>query len=135
MAEREPRPEPYARVPEELQRYEQWVIWRMDDNNRKIPVNPHTLGNAGVRWPSTWASFDVVLETGSNLVHGIGFVPAIESIALPRGAIPALVKPQHMAGQQGHAERHCRRSTPFSTNTPQQHIRTVGEVDHRRRTY
>ena len=74
IAEREPRPDPYARVPKELQHCKQWVNWRMGEDKSKIPVNPHTLGYAGVRWPTTLASFDVVLEVVGTKNVEIGCV-------------------------------------------------------------
>lgn len=73
MSEKEPRPFLYERVPEELKQYEQWVNWRMDED-AKVPVNPRTQGNAGVRWPNTWASYDVAAEMAARLELGIGFV-------------------------------------------------------------
>ncbi|MCC6457906.1 MAG: hypothetical protein IT328_23330 [Caldilineaceae bacterium] len=63
----------HERVPEELKAYGQWVNWRMD-TGRKIPVNPATLGNAGVQWPNTWASFEKAWEIATRHHLGIGFV-------------------------------------------------------------
>jgi putative DNA primase/helicase len=63
----------HERVPEELKVYEQWVNWRMD-TERKVPVNPATLGNAGVQWPNTWASFEKAREIATHHHLGIGFV-------------------------------------------------------------
>ena len=50
------QPQPYTRIPEELQELTQWVNWRSEDG-RKVPMNPRTLRNAGVNWPRTWADF------------------------------------------------------------------------------
>jgi putative DNA primase/helicase len=73
MQERESVLERFDRVPEELRVFEQWVNWRLD-TGRKVPVNPATLGNAGVRWPNTWASFEKARESATRSHLGIGFV-------------------------------------------------------------
>ena len=73
MQEQEPLIEAFARVPEELQAYPQWVNWRRD-HDRKVPVNPSTLGNAGVHWPNTWASFDQAKTMTVRYRLGLGFV-------------------------------------------------------------
>lgn len=71
MQEREPRP--YERAPDELKTYNQWVNWRWEEN-RKVPVNPFTLGNAGVNWANTWASFDIAQTAADHFNFGLGFV-------------------------------------------------------------
>lgn len=48
---------PFERVPEELKAHTQCVNWRREDGY-KVPVNPSTLGNAGVHWKNTWAPFE-----------------------------------------------------------------------------
>jgi len=67
-------------LPQELLSYNQWVCWRYvprgeDRKPDKQPVNPHTLGNAGVHWANTWSSvehaYSVYQEHG---LSGIGFV-------------------------------------------------------------
>ena len=71
--EREPVCRRFDRVPEELKAYEQWVNWRKDDE-RKVPVNPRTLGNAGVQWSNTWAPFEKARDIATYNELGIGFV-------------------------------------------------------------
>ena len=61
------------RVPAELKGYPQWVNWRRVDG-RKVPVNPLTLGNAGIHWENTWASFDQAMATAVGYSLGVGFV-------------------------------------------------------------
>lgn len=63
-------------IPRELKPIKQWVLWRRD-GERKAPVNPFTLGNAGVNWRNTWGTFTEVSESyrrHSGTVAGIGFV-------------------------------------------------------------
>jgi putative DNA primase/helicase len=64
---------PYTRIPEELQELPQWVNWRMDQGS-KVPVNPHTLHNAGVNWPKTWSEFGQAREVALERELGLGFV-------------------------------------------------------------
>ena len=73
MREREPVREPFARVPVELKAYRQWVNWTQEDD-KKVPVNPHTLGHAGVHWRNTWASFDIARTVAHRSGLGLGFV-------------------------------------------------------------
>lgn len=79
-----PRPVFYPeRLPSELFEYAQWVCWRYVDRGPdrkpdKQPVNPHTLGNAGVHWTNTWSSFDqafsvYTVHQGEGIA-GLGFV-------------------------------------------------------------
>lgn len=39
-----------------------------------MPVNPKTLGNAGVGWRNTWGSFEKAVETAVGRGLGLGFV-------------------------------------------------------------
>ncbi len=73
-------PVAYENLPQELFSYPQWVCWRYVPRGRgrkpdKQPVNPNTLGNAGVGWANTWSGFEqayaVYQEHG---LSGIGFV-------------------------------------------------------------
>lgn len=73
MKEQEPALRPFERVPEELKEYPQWVNWRREDG-RKVPVNPVTLGNAGIHWENTWASFDQATAIAIRHDLGLGFV-------------------------------------------------------------
>lgn len=67
-------------LPKELVSYPQWVCWRYVDRGEgrkpdKQPVNPHTLGNAGVHWKNTWSRFDEALAVyREHHLPGIGFV-------------------------------------------------------------
>lgn len=64
----------YSRVPEELKTIAQWVNWRLCEDNKKIPVNPRTQGNAGVTFENTWAPFALAVAVGHEFGMGIGFV-------------------------------------------------------------
>src|SRR5438874_1013983 len=62
-------------IPSALKPYTQWVLWRYIDRGTgrkpdKQPVNPHTLGNAGVHWPNTWSTFEHVYQCYSNAQRG-----------------------------------------------------------------
>ena len=67
------QPQPYTRIPEELQELAQWVNWRSEDG-RKVPMNPRTLRNAGVNWPRSWADFGQAREAALARELGLGFV-------------------------------------------------------------
>lgn len=77
MYEKESRERSFERVPEELKVLPQWVNWRIADDH-KVPVNRFTLGNAGVHWSNTWASFPKATETAASrgriCAHRIGVV-------------------------------------------------------------
>ena len=64
----------YQRVPVELKQLPQWVNWRTDEMHRKVPVNPHTLRNAGVNWPKSWSGFEPARELAIERDLGLGFV-------------------------------------------------------------
>ena len=78
--ERLPLPVLMQHLPQELLAYPQWVGWRYvcRGANRKPdkqPVNPRTLGNAGVKWPNTWSSVeDAYVAYQAHGLSGIGFV-------------------------------------------------------------
>jgi hypothetical protein len=66
-------------IPETLRNISQWVCWRGEDRNgkrTKLPVNPHTGGNAVTTNPQTWTSFDEAVEFAAKRhnVDGVGFV-------------------------------------------------------------
>ncbi|MCC6457989.1 MAG: hypothetical protein IT328_23745 [Caldilineaceae bacterium] len=70
-------------LPPEVLAYPQWVCWRYVARGQgkkpdKQPVNPRTLGNAGVHWPNTWCTFEQALSTYTLYrergVAGLGFV-------------------------------------------------------------
>lgn len=63
----------FERVPQELKDYNQWVNCRFD-GDQKVPVNPKTLGNAGVTWPNTWSPFEKALDNVQLGEMGLGFV-------------------------------------------------------------
>lgn len=73
MIEHEREHQLFERVPHELKEYSQWVNWRVEDA-QKIPVNPLTLGNAGVTWTNTWASFGEARDRAHRTSLGMGFV-------------------------------------------------------------
>ena len=54
----------------------QWVCWKLEERggkNTKIPINPFTGGYAQSNNPSTWSSFNHVVEVGQGY-SGIGFM-------------------------------------------------------------
>jgi len=67
-------------TPRELWQYRQYVSWKYVDRGAekpdKVPVNPRTLGNAGVTWPSTWSDIrnTVRVYQANEDLAGIGFV-------------------------------------------------------------
>ncbi len=67
-------------IPRELWSYKQFVGWKYVDRGAakpdKVPVNPRTLGNAGVTWPNTWADIRTAVAAYSAHEHlsGIGSV-------------------------------------------------------------
>lgn len=73
-------PVAYENLPQELIPYTQWVCWRYVDRGPhrkpdKQPVNPHTIGNAGVGWPNTWSSFEQAFAAyQEHNLAGVGFV-------------------------------------------------------------
>lgn len=67
-------------LPLELFSYPQWVCWRYVSRGGgrkpdKQPVNPNTLGNAGVHWANTWSQFEQAYATyQKHNLAGVGFV-------------------------------------------------------------
>ncbi|RIK26714.1 MAG: hypothetical protein DCC55_39810 [Chloroflexi bacterium] len=67
-------------IPRDLWPYTQFVSWRYKDVGRKkpakLPVNPRTLGGAGVEWPNTWAGIHTAVDAYQrhSWLAGIGFV-------------------------------------------------------------
>lgn len=70
-------------VPEELQQYRQWVVWKAVEKKKrdgsvkvtKVPHNPKTQKPASTNRPETWGTFDDACE--AYLIEGytgIGFV-------------------------------------------------------------
>ena len=91
-----PRP-PFSRIPEELKQLDQWVNWRLDQD-AKVPVNPRTLGNAGVNWSDTWSGFAAAREVAIQRDLGLGFVLTehdpytcvdLDNCVGPRGGVDA----------------------------------------------
>jgi primase-polymerase (primpol)-like protein len=66
-------PRPYERIPQELRQLSQWVNW-LDDDGRKVPVNPSALRNAGVNWPDTWSNFGQARHAALEQELGLGCV-------------------------------------------------------------
>lgn len=68
------------KIPQELKSYNQWVMWRYENNEGKKPKKiPYSITGrkANVSDSSTWSSFEEVLKifsTSSNKYSGIGFV-------------------------------------------------------------
>jgi hypothetical protein len=71
-------PPNFSNIPQELKDRPQWVCWKKvvrDGKETKIPVNPHTGGQAAVDKPATHAPYDMALAAANNNGNaGIGFV-------------------------------------------------------------
>ncbi len=82
MAEHEPINHERARLqgslPEELQAYPHFVVWRpveIQGKTKKIPFNPQTGEKASPTDPATWGSFaDALRAYARGVGKGIGFV-------------------------------------------------------------
>jgi len=77
-----PHPPSYSkhRLPEELSRLPQWVLFRLIWNPQKqkhdkIPINARTGRNASSTDPNTWSDYETAIRAvGRWKTHGIGFV-------------------------------------------------------------
>ena len=71
----------YENIPNELKICPNWICWqafpqpRPDDPDHigKIPINPHTGGNAQSNNPDTWSDFDTAVKASEKFT-GIGFM-------------------------------------------------------------
>ena len=71
-----------ARIPEELKRLDQWVVWRYErrrDDLAKVPIDSKTGRRASTTNPKTWTSFEEAVKTYLEKrdewhLAGIGFV-------------------------------------------------------------
>ncbi len=69
----------YEFIPEELKRLKNWVCWKAEPDQKahsgikKIPINPHTGGQAMSNNPDTWSDFETAVRVSADLA-GIGFV-------------------------------------------------------------
>jgi hypothetical protein len=66
-------------IPDEIKRYNQWIVWRYEEmlggKPTKVPYQPNSFGLASVTEPSTWSSFEHACQAFSNGgFNGIGFV-------------------------------------------------------------
>jgi putative DNA primase/helicase len=67
----------FNNMPQELQRYVQWVNWKLVKRNNKdtkVPYSPKTRLKASVSDPLTWGSFKEAVQQLNNGFNGIGFV-------------------------------------------------------------
>lgn len=48
-------------IPPKLRELPNWVVWKYDEEGKKIPHNPHTGGRAQSNNASTWSDFDTAL--------------------------------------------------------------------------
>jgi hypothetical protein len=68
----------FDKIPAEMKKYNQWVVWKLEDNGGKKPTKiPYSITGqkASVTNPNTWATFDqAVLAVSSGWFSGIGFV-------------------------------------------------------------
>ncbi|MCP4902100.1 MAG: DNA primase [bacterium] len=60
-------------IPDELKRTRHWVLWRMENGDRKTPKQINGT-NASTKHPDTWATFDDVVEAFDTTYSGIGYV-------------------------------------------------------------
>lgn len=75
----------WARVPDELQQREQWLLW---DASAETPRRPHWKGDFSVSWsdPDAWHSYREAVEAASERESwGIGYVCAIDNNDHPTG--------------------------------------------------
>ena len=71
----------YENIPNELKSCPNWICWqavpqpRPDDPDHigKIPINPHTGGNAQSNNPDTWSDFGTAVKASEQFT-GIGFM-------------------------------------------------------------
>lgn len=66
-------------VPDDLKAFPQWLVWRYEDKDSpkptKVPYSAHTGQHASVTDPSTWATFETVMQAlASGFWAGAGFV-------------------------------------------------------------
>ncbi len=68
----------FAGIPERLQAYNRWVVWRyrvIDDEIKKPPFDPKTGRRASVTRPETWGSFTQAQRAyATNRYAGVGIV-------------------------------------------------------------
>lgn len=69
----------YEFIPEELKLLKNWVCWKAEPDPKahsglkKIPINPHTGGQAMSNNPDTWSDFETAVRVSADFA-GIGFV-------------------------------------------------------------
>lgn len=71
-------------IPDALRERDNWVCFRLEpyttndgeEKTDKIPVNPHTGGNAASNFPSTWSDLETAIEAhrANDDTDGIGFM-------------------------------------------------------------
>lgn len=62
-------------IPLELKKLNQWVVWRMEEGERKMPYNPKTHTPAKSNDATTWGSFmDAAKAMQDHDYSGLGFV-------------------------------------------------------------
>ena len=64
------------RIPDEMKRRPQWVVWRLEERNgkaTKVPYNPRTGRKASSTDSLTWGTFEDALEVLDRF-DGVGFV-------------------------------------------------------------
>lgn len=71
----------YDNIPEKIRELSRWVCWKKEERDgrvTKIPVNPSTGGQAMSNNPSTWGSFQQVIEAANK-----GFILAKGGCSVP----------------------------------------------------
>lgn len=93
-------------IPNELIELNQWVTWRRDEVNGKVPYRADLLGKASVTDNKTWSSYPKTInavEMARGGLDGIGFVLSHEDPYIcidlddTGGDIELLAKQQHIA--------------------------------------
>lgn len=70
----------YARIPEEMRSYRQWIVWRYEerqgDKPTKVPYDAKSGFLASVDDATTWADFDTAVQVATTNPNfsGVGFV-------------------------------------------------------------
>lgn len=63
-------------IPNELRALDQWVCWRLEDDKR-VPINPHTGRYASPVDHTHWGSFDLAVKMWAKYpkkAHGVSFI-------------------------------------------------------------
>ncbi|MBR0076227.1 MAG: hypothetical protein IJP96_10795, partial [Synergistaceae bacterium] len=62
---------------EKIKEYPNWINWKIDKDNPKIPKNSRTGGNAQNNNPSTWSTYETAKKFGECVGFEFGNSPVI----------------------------------------------------------